>query len=90
MFLKPSARGVVTNPPINGVSTVDWNNVHQQIDGFGASSAYNGSWTASQADILFSTNNNISYQSGTYNGIGLSYSAMEQMSHVFFFFFFFF
>jgi glucuronoarabinoxylan endo-1,4-beta-xylanase len=67
-----SAQGVITNPPINGVSTVDWNNVHQRIDGFGASSAYDGSWTTSQADLLFSTNNNISYQSGTYNGIGLS------------------
>jgi glucuronoarabinoxylan endo-1,4-beta-xylanase len=67
-----SAQGVITNPPINGVSTVDWNNVHQRIDGFGASSAYDGSWTTSQADLLFSTNNNISYQSGTYNGIGFS------------------
>ncbi len=63
---------IVTNPPINGVSTVDWNNVHQRIDGFGASSAWNGSWNAAQADLLFSTNNNISYQSGSYNGAGLS------------------
>jgi glucuronoarabinoxylan endo-1,4-beta-xylanase len=60
-----------TNPPINGVSVVDWTNLHQRIDGFGASSAYDGSWTTSQADLLFSTNN-VSYQSGTYNGIGLS------------------
>ncbi len=63
---------IVTNPPINGVSSVDWNNVYQRIDGFGASSAWNGSWTTNQADLLFSTNNNISYQSGTYNGVGLS------------------
>ena len=62
----------VTNPPISGASTVDWNNVHQRIDGFGASSAWNGSWTTPEADLLFSTNNNISYQSGTYNGAGLS------------------
>ncbi len=61
-----------TNSPIKGVSVVDWTSLHQRIDGFGASSAYDGSWTTSQADILFSTNNNISYQSGTYNGIGLS------------------
>ena len=67
-----SGGSVVTNSPINGVSTVDWNNVHQRIDGFGASSAWNGSWTTAQADLLFSTNNNISYQSGTYNGVGLS------------------
>jgi glucuronoarabinoxylan endo-1,4-beta-xylanase len=63
---------IVTNPPITGVSAVDWNNVHQRIDGFGASSAWNGSWNAAEADLLFSTNNNISYLSGTYNGAGLS------------------
>ncbi len=67
-----AAAPVVTNPPINGVSTVNWNNVYQRIDGFGASSAWNGSWTAAEADVLFSTNNNISYLSGIYNGAGLS------------------
>ena len=59
-------------PPISGTSTVDWNNVHQRIDGFGASSAYDGTWNTAEADLLFSTNNNITYQSATYNGIGLS------------------
>jgi glucuronoarabinoxylan endo-1,4-beta-xylanase len=59
-------------PPISGTSTVDWNNVHQRIDGFGASSAYNGTWNTAEADLLFSTNSNITYQSATYNGIGLS------------------
>ncbi len=72
-----SGQPIVTNPPINGVSTVDWNNVHQQIDGFGASSAYNGSWTTNQADILFSTNLNVVYSDNsrnkyTNNAIGLS------------------
>lgn len=43
--------------------TVDWNNVHQRIDGFGASSAWRGTWSTAQADMFFSTN-------GT--GIGLS------------------
>jgi glucuronoarabinoxylan endo-1,4-beta-xylanase len=62
----------VTNPPINGASVVDWGNAHQRIDGFGASSAWDGSWPTAEADLLFSTNNNISYQSGTYNGVGLS------------------
>jgi glucuronoarabinoxylan endo-1,4-beta-xylanase len=62
---------LVTNST-TGVSTVDWNNVHQRIDGFGASSAWNGSWTTAEADLLFSTNNNISFLSGTYNGAGLS------------------
>ena len=39
---------VVTNPPTNGVSVVDWNNVHQRIDGFGASSAWNGTWNTNR------------------------------------------
>jgi glucuronoarabinoxylan endo-1,4-beta-xylanase len=76
---------VNTNPPIispgpqitNGVCTVDWNDVHQRIDGFGASSAWRSSWSTAQADILFSTNNGIVYtdnlsQKSTNNGIGLS------------------
>src|SRR6185437_13308111 len=67
-----SPTSAVTNSSITGVSTVNWNNVHQRIDGFGASSAWNGSWTTAEADVLFSTNNNISYLSGTYNGAGLS------------------
>jgi glucuronoarabinoxylan endo-1,4-beta-xylanase len=67
-----SPAGTVTNPVINGMSVVNWTNVHQRIDGFGASSAWNGSWTAAEADLLFSTNSNISYLSGTYNGAGLS------------------
>ena len=41
---------------------VDWNDVHQRIDGFGASSAWQSSWTSAQADLFFSTN----------SGIGLS------------------
>jgi len=58
--------------PVTTNCVVDWNNVHQRIDGFGASSAYNGTWSTAEADLLFSTNNNITYQSATYNGIGLS------------------
>jgi glucuronoarabinoxylan endo-1,4-beta-xylanase len=43
--------------------TVDWMDVHQQIDGFGASSAFlTATWTAAQANMFFSTN----------SGIGLS------------------
>lgn len=41
---------------------VNWNDVHQRIDGFGASSAWDGTWTTAQADMFFSTN----------TGIGLS------------------
>ncbi|HEY1789184.1 MAG TPA: carbohydrate binding domain-containing protein, partial [Verrucomicrobiae bacterium] len=62
----------VSNPPISGVSIVDWNNVHQRIDGFGASSAWDGSWSTAEEQLFFSTNNSIAYQSASYNGIGLS------------------
>jgi O-glycosyl hydrolase len=56
---------------------VDWNNVHQRIDGFGASSAWRSTWTTAQADLLFSTNTGIVYtdnagHGSTNNGIGLS------------------
>jgi glucuronoarabinoxylan endo-1,4-beta-xylanase len=46
----------------NGASFIDAAEVHQRIDGFGASSAWRSSWSASAADKYFSTN----------NGIGLS------------------
>ena len=39
----------------NGACLVDWATVHQRIDGFGASSAWRGNWTTSQADMFFST-----------------------------------
>ncbi len=63
--------------PVTTNCVVDWNNVHQQIDGFGASSAYDGSWTTNQADILFSTNLGVVFSDNsstkyTNNGIGLS------------------
>ncbi len=67
--------GMALNPGFaaTGTSIVDWNNVHQRIDGFGASSAWNGSWNSTEADLLFSTNNNITYSTfGSYNGAGLS------------------
>jgi glucuronoarabinoxylan endo-1,4-beta-xylanase len=48
--------------PVSTNCVVDWNEVHQRIDGFGASSAWASSFTTSQADLFFSTN----------NGIGLS------------------
>ncbi len=45
-----------------GRCVVNWQDVHQRIDGFGASSAWRGNWTTTQADMFFSTN----------SGIGLS------------------
>jgi len=62
---------------VNTNCVVDWNDVHQRIDGFGASSAWRSTWTTSQADLLFSTSNGIVYTDGlsqttTNNGIGLS------------------
>ncbi|HXR46720.1 MAG TPA: hypothetical protein VN784_04705 [Candidatus Limnocylindrales bacterium] len=57
--------------------TVDWTNVHQRIDGFGASSAFTGfTWTTNLADMFFSTNNGVARsKNGTnfmFTGIGLS------------------
>ena len=56
---------------------VDWNNVHQRIDGFGASSAWDSNWTTNQADIFFSTNTDVIFSDYlgdkfTNNGVGLS------------------
>jgi glucuronoarabinoxylan endo-1,4-beta-xylanase len=56
---------------------VDWKNVHQRIDGFGASSAWRNSISTPQAGIFFSTSNAIVYTDNlshttTNNGIGLS------------------
>jgi len=39
-----------------GTCTVDWNNVHQRIDGFGACSAYAPTMTSAQAATFFGTN----------------------------------
>ena len=58
--------------------TVDWNEVHQRIDGFGASCAFSGrTWASYTANIFFSTSNDVVYfdRSGnayTNNGLGLS------------------
>jgi len=57
--------------------TVDWNNVHQRIDGFGASSAFTGfTWTTNLADMFFSTNNGTARSKNgtnfTFTGVGLS------------------
>jgi glucuronoarabinoxylan endo-1,4-beta-xylanase len=48
--------------PVTTNCVVNWNDVHQRIDGFGASSAWDSSWTTAQADMFFSTN----------TGVGLS------------------
>ncbi len=49
--------------PVATNCVVNWNDVHQRIDGFGASSAWDGStWSPAKADMFFSTN----------TGIGLS------------------
>lgn len=67
----------IGSPPITTNCVVDWNNVHQSIDGFGASSAWLSSWTTNQADLLFSTNLGVVYSDTpgnkyTNNGVGLS------------------
>jgi glucuronoarabinoxylan endo-1,4-beta-xylanase len=65
------------SPPTTTNCVVDWNNVHQRIDGFGASSAWEGNWTTNQADLFFSTNLNVVFSDNlgkqyTNNGVGLS------------------
>jgi glucuronoarabinoxylan endo-1,4-beta-xylanase len=67
----------VNTPGSNGQCTVDWNTVYQRIDGFGASSAWQGTWTTNQANMFFSTNNGTGTSlDGTtnfpYTGVGLS------------------
>lgn len=63
-------------PPPPAQCTVDWNDLHQRIDGFGASSAWQSSWTTAWAHMFFSTNtgtgtakNGSTY---SYTGIALS------------------
>ena len=43
-------------PPVTSNCVVNWNDVHQRIDGFGASSGFLSSLTTNQADLFFSTN----------------------------------
>jgi hypothetical protein len=50
------------NSGTNGLSIINWRDVHQRIDGFGASSAWRSSWSSNVADMFFSTN----------TGLGLS------------------
>jgi len=63
--------------PLTTNCVVNWTNVYQRIDGFGASSAWDGPWTQAQANMFFSTNSGTGTSlDGTtnfsYNGIGLS------------------
>jgi glucuronoarabinoxylan endo-1,4-beta-xylanase len=63
--------------PVNGQCTVDWSNVFQRIDGFGASSAWDGSWTTPQANMFFSTNTGTGTSldgktNFSFTGVGLS------------------
>jgi glucuronoarabinoxylan endo-1,4-beta-xylanase len=56
---------------------INWTNLHQRIDGFGACSAWRSSWTPGFADMFFSTNSgSVPSVDGTTNipftGIGLS------------------
>lgn len=65
-------------PVTNGECQVDWGTVFQRIDGFGASSAWQSTWTTTEANMFFSTNssgNSVSFDSTvnfSYNSIGLS------------------
>ena len=63
-------------PDGNGACAVNWNDVRQVIDGFGASSAWRGQWSAALANMFFSTNSGTGVaRNGTpysYTGVGLS------------------
>jgi len=64
-------------PAVTNNCTIDWNQVHQHIDGFGASSAWRSSWSTSQADMFFSTNSGTGVSldgkiNFAFNGVGLS------------------
>jgi glucuronoarabinoxylan endo-1,4-beta-xylanase len=69
--------GVAVSARGDAIVTVDWNTVSQRIDGFGASSAWNDSWTPTQANMFFSTNGGTgtSFDGKThfsFAGVGLS------------------
>ena len=69
---------VVPPPPpsTSGQCSVDWSMVFQRIDGFGASSAWQSTWTVAQGDMFFSTNSGTGVsKNGTnfaFNGVALS------------------
>lgn len=44
-----------TGTTVSGTATVEHAEVRQRIDGFGASSAWNSTWSAAEADLFFST-----------------------------------
>jgi glucuronoarabinoxylan endo-1,4-beta-xylanase len=63
-------------PGDSGTVTIQWNQVQQVIDGFGASSAWRGNWSTALANMFFGTNNGTgTARTGgnyAYTGIGLS------------------
>ena len=68
---------VVAQSGIGVGVAVNGTNTFQRIDGFGASSAWQSTWTTNQADLLFSTNNGVVYTdntgyTSTNNGVALS------------------
>jgi len=63
--------------PVTTNCVVDWNDVHQRMDGFGASSAWDGNWTQAEANMFFGTNAGTGTTvdgktNFSFNGIGLS------------------
>src|SRR5215472_6372161 len=63
---------ITVNNPAGSTVTVNWSDVHQVIDGFGASSAVTGDGiTDSQADLFWSTT----------NGVGLSLLRIQIQSN---------
>jgi glucuronoarabinoxylan endo-1,4-beta-xylanase len=63
--------------PVTTNCVVNWTNVYQRIDGFGASSAWDWNWTQAQANMFFSTNSGTATSldgktNFAFNGVGLS------------------
>jgi glucuronoarabinoxylan endo-1,4-beta-xylanase len=75
-LLVQSQGGGAGSPGTGGETAIFWDDLRQRIDGFGASSAWRGQWTSTQADMFFSTNNGTgTAKNGTkfpFTGVGLS------------------
>ncbi|MCX7722813.1 MAG: cadherin domain-containing protein [Verrucomicrobiae bacterium] len=68
--------GTPPGAPQPGQCVVNWTNLFQRIDGFGACSAWRSTWSTWQADMFFTSNTGTGYSRQgtpfTYRGVGLS------------------
>ncbi len=68
--------GTPPGTPQPGQCVVNWTNIFQRIDGFGACSAWRSTWSSWQAEMFFTTNSGTGYSRQgtpfTFRGVGLS------------------